>query len=169
MNWEALGAIGELVGAIAVVATLGYLIVQIRQNTRELQHSSSWAINQGLTQIHDRVINNPDLIDILDKGLQDPADLSPKEYELCRAHFMGIFNLAVYFHGVRKTQKVEPAHIDPIKLAGGMYISYPGFKQVIDASANQLPDPSLIEIFRNSEPMSFAQDALSDQSDKTDG
>jgi hypothetical protein len=24
MNWEALGAIGEIVGAVAVIATLGY-------------------------------------------------------------------------------------------------------------------------------------------------
>jgi hypothetical protein len=30
MNWEALGAIGEIVGAIAVVVTIGYLAVQIR-------------------------------------------------------------------------------------------------------------------------------------------
>ncbi|MGR8949135.1 MAG: hypothetical protein ACU84Q_13890 [Gammaproteobacteria bacterium] len=30
MNWDALGAIGELIGAIAVVATLVYLALQIR-------------------------------------------------------------------------------------------------------------------------------------------
>ena len=33
MNWEAIGAIGEVLGAAAVVVTLGYLAVQIRQNT----------------------------------------------------------------------------------------------------------------------------------------
>ncbi len=33
MNWEALGAIAELVGAVGVIATLGYLAIQIRQNT----------------------------------------------------------------------------------------------------------------------------------------
>jgi hypothetical protein len=33
MNWEALGAVGELVGGIAVIATLIYLSIQIRQNT----------------------------------------------------------------------------------------------------------------------------------------
>lgn len=33
MNWEAIGAIGELVSGIAVIATLIYLSVQIRQNT----------------------------------------------------------------------------------------------------------------------------------------
>lgn len=30
MNWEAIGAIGDILGAIAVIATLGYLAVQIK-------------------------------------------------------------------------------------------------------------------------------------------
>ncbi len=34
MNWDALGAIAELVGAIAVLLTLIYLAVQIRQNNK---------------------------------------------------------------------------------------------------------------------------------------
>ena len=34
MNWDAIGAIGEILGAIAVVATLGYLAVQVRQSKR---------------------------------------------------------------------------------------------------------------------------------------
>jgi hypothetical protein len=36
MNWEAIGAVGEIVGAIAVVVTVGYLAFQIRQNTRSV-------------------------------------------------------------------------------------------------------------------------------------
>ena len=34
MNWEAIGAIGEAVGAAAVVASLLYLAVQLRGSTR---------------------------------------------------------------------------------------------------------------------------------------
>ena len=34
MNWEAIGAIGEIVGAIAVVITLLYLASQTKQNTK---------------------------------------------------------------------------------------------------------------------------------------
>jgi hypothetical protein len=34
MNWDAIGAIGEIVGAVAVVVTLYYLARQVRQNTR---------------------------------------------------------------------------------------------------------------------------------------
>jgi hypothetical protein len=33
MNWDAVGAIGEIVGATAVVVTLIYLAVQVRQST----------------------------------------------------------------------------------------------------------------------------------------
>lgn len=34
MNWEAAGAIGEIIGALAVVLTLFYLSVQVRQNSK---------------------------------------------------------------------------------------------------------------------------------------
>ena len=34
MNWDAIGAISEAVGAAAVIITLAYLAVQIRQNTQ---------------------------------------------------------------------------------------------------------------------------------------
>lgn len=51
MNWNALGAIAELMGAITVIATLIYLAIQIRQNTQSNQniaiqtistHNASW-------------------------------------------------------------------------------------------------------------------------------
>ena len=34
MNWESIGAIGEVVGAVAVIATIGYLALQTRQANR---------------------------------------------------------------------------------------------------------------------------------------
>ena len=40
MNWEAIGAIGELVGAVGVIATLAYLAVQIRQNSQAVRSST---------------------------------------------------------------------------------------------------------------------------------
>ena len=46
MNWDALGAIGEMLGAIGVIATLLYLSVQIRQNTRAIRGSTLNAVTQ---------------------------------------------------------------------------------------------------------------------------
>ena len=39
MSWEAIGAIGEVVGAIAVILTLVYLAVQVRGNSELLQRT----------------------------------------------------------------------------------------------------------------------------------
>lgn len=39
MNWEAIGAVSELVGAIAVVVTLLFVAKEVRQNT-----NSTWAV-----------------------------------------------------------------------------------------------------------------------------
>ena len=44
MNWEAVGAIGEVLGALGVIATLGYLAVQIRLNTISTRTSSYQAV-----------------------------------------------------------------------------------------------------------------------------
>ena len=41
-----LGALGELLGSIAVLATLVYLSVQVRQNTRSMEESKKLALAQ---------------------------------------------------------------------------------------------------------------------------
>ena len=43
MNWDAIGAVGEIIGALAVVVTLAYLAVQIRASTRETE-VNQWAV-----------------------------------------------------------------------------------------------------------------------------
>ena len=44
MNWEAMGAIGEIVGAVGVIATLGYLAFQVRQNSNVTRSATRQAI-----------------------------------------------------------------------------------------------------------------------------
>jgi hypothetical protein len=51
MNWDAIGAIGEVLGAIAVVVTLIYLGVQIRQNTEREKMSQEFVANQYFNEL----------------------------------------------------------------------------------------------------------------------
>ena len=51
MNWEAIGAIGEIIGAISVLATLIFLSSQLRQNTIALQQQSSRSSASALQQV----------------------------------------------------------------------------------------------------------------------
>lgn len=46
MNWDAFGAIAEFGGAIAVVVSLVYLAVQVRQNTRAIQGQTVHAVTE---------------------------------------------------------------------------------------------------------------------------
>ena len=61
MNWEAIGAIGEAVGAAAVVGSLVYLAVQIRQNTKSVQAATFQSVAEGLADASYRLINAPPL------------------------------------------------------------------------------------------------------------
>jgi hypothetical protein len=44
MNWEALGSISALLGAIGVIATLIYLAIQIRQNNNQFRDAATIAV-----------------------------------------------------------------------------------------------------------------------------
>ena len=41
MNWDAIGALGEVLGSIAVFLTLGYLAIQVRHARDQVRHSIS--------------------------------------------------------------------------------------------------------------------------------
>jgi len=43
MNWDAIGAIAEVIGALAVLITLAYLAVQVRQNSTQLREAARLA------------------------------------------------------------------------------------------------------------------------------
>ena len=46
MNWEAIGAVGEILGAIAVIGTLIYLAVQVRHSKELLERHEKFAASQ---------------------------------------------------------------------------------------------------------------------------
>jgi hypothetical protein len=50
MNWDAIGAIGEIVGAAAVVLTLGYLALQIRHSKQATTDSNRIARSNGVRE-----------------------------------------------------------------------------------------------------------------------
>jgi len=51
MNWEAIGAIGEVAGSLGVIATLVYLAIQIRSNTVMTQTASRQDVARDYRQI----------------------------------------------------------------------------------------------------------------------
>ena len=76
MNWDAIGAVGELAGALAVLITLIYLAVQLRQNTNLASGAAQREVMASFQLNLDRVRTNPQLVQ---KGLAQFDSLSHAE------------------------------------------------------------------------------------------
>ena len=90
---QLLGNLGEFLAAIAVLATLGYLVVQIRQNTKMLSSSvySSWVMTSSKTleMLADHAESFGAIYDDPDRKL---ADLTSAERRLHSAMFVHTMN-----------------------------------------------------------------------------
>jgi hypothetical protein len=83
VNWDAIGAVAELVGAIGVVASLAYLATQIRQNTQHIDLNTK-AIRTSTYQnfsdtfghFEDLLLENGKLGEIWVRGLSADADMA---------------------------------------------------------------------------------------------
>ena len=79
MNWEVIAAISESVGAIAVLITLLYLAVQIRQNTAAVATATYESAMTGFNDINVVVASNAALASVLDRGCQSPESMNAEE------------------------------------------------------------------------------------------
>ena len=84
MTLADLGNIGEFVGAIAVVISLAYLAVQIRQNTKTLRASTYQAVLDSARADNELVLVHPHLERIYRMGRRVPTALTDEERPLFR-------------------------------------------------------------------------------------
>ncbi|MFC1575545.1 hypothetical protein ACFL5A_02720 [Gemmatimonadota bacterium] len=86
MNWEAIAAVGEMIGATAVVVSLIYLAVQIRQNTRQVYEqtrshhlASLSAVGQGFLEFRASISRNQQTASVWVRGNEDLSCLGDEE------------------------------------------------------------------------------------------
>jgi len=79
VNWDMLGAVGELIGAAAVVLTLFYLAHQVREASRESQRNRWGDLNAEISRVADSWGANDALSEVVYRGLHDADSLDPHE------------------------------------------------------------------------------------------
>ena len=79
MTISDLGSLGELIAAIATVATLIYLAAQIRQNTNQLKGEANREINNTEQELVHKIRDKPEMLSILMRTLIDWDSVSAKE------------------------------------------------------------------------------------------
>jgi hypothetical protein len=88
MNWEAIGAVGKIIGAMAVFGTLLYLAIQIKQVKSELHISSLRDTNQMGNELLASLSQSTDLAKVVSKANEDIATLEPWEILMLDSFFM---------------------------------------------------------------------------------
>lgn len=130
MSLEDLGNVGEFVAAVAVVVSLIYLAVQIRQNTRAVRSASYQSIVNTANDLGHNFTQVPGFTALFLQGGMDPSKLSEEQLGTLTAHLVGMFRFyenVFYQH--------QEGMIDP-KLWPGwqhdmlIWFDLPGFRHI---------------------------------------
>jgi hypothetical protein len=129
MNWEATGAIGEIIGAGAVVLSLLYLAIQIRTQNREARiasvHEVSESFRSAISSFQD-----PNLAELFTRGRDNFDALTDSE----RVQFISLIqnNLRVWedaFHQYQQ-KRLNRARWNAMVVQLAEYLSLPGVAHV---------------------------------------
>ena len=90
MSWDAIGAIGEIIGAIAVIATLFYLATQVRVGNNLSKTNTFREIMHGMVN-HTNFMWGPENAELMAKGFLSYKDLTGEEHLRCVSLFSGYF------------------------------------------------------------------------------
>ena len=83
MNWEAIGAVVEIVGAIAVVLSLLYLAVQTKQSARAMRSLSFHQVRLAMSDTAMPLATDPVLTPIISNLCKEPESLTAEEVMRC--------------------------------------------------------------------------------------
>ena len=129
MTLEALSQIGEAVGGVAVVASLVYLVIQIRQNTRSIRSATYQSIVAAAAACNQTLSRDKALARVMRVGRADPSALDADEqlqFDFLCLQFFDIFeNLHLqHLHGVLDDAYFAPRHRSFLEL-----FDNPGFAE----------------------------------------
>jgi hypothetical protein len=140
VNWEALGAIAELLGALAVVASLLYLAAQVRQNTRQARLAAHQATVHELGHALRAQAQDREWAALLSRAVQGLDGLDRVERLQFLSHVGSIFRLyeSAYLH--YREGVLDPRFWNGFERAISDVIGYPGIREALALRGHHLTD-----------------------------
>jgi hypothetical protein len=111
MNWEAIGAVGEILGAIAVFCSLLYLAVQIRSSNTIARIEGRENAIERLHEWRTKLMLNEKLDDIWERGIRSRADLNETDLR----HFDQLAHQMLMNLRVQYLRACDLKHVEEMK------------------------------------------------------
>lgn len=96
-----IGNLAEAIAAVAVVVSIVYLSIQIRQNTNAVRATSYQEVARGVADFQTLLAQNEGLASIYIRGINDPAQLSTNEevrFEMILGQLFSRYDVAYYLY-----------------------------------------------------------------------
>ena len=112
MTLQDFANLGEVIGAIAVIASLIYLAFEIRQNTRAMRRAATQDIHRSLNDQTRCLVESPDLAALYFRASQRPEELTGEErfrFQMLLTYVFSNFEMAIeyYREGLLGDEMVE--------------------------------------------------------------
>lgn len=128
MNWEAIGAIGDLGAAIGVVISLAFVGFQILQNTKAVRAATLREALRDMASITILLADNRDLNRIYVQGLNDLNSLSIEDRQQFAVLFSTIFRYVENVLSEARDNRLKEQQWMGIKESVRWNVTQPGFK-----------------------------------------
>ncbi len=102
MNWDAITAVAEVAGLLAVVVSLLYVGFQVRQNTQQLKHDNLRETVRGTLDANWFYHRDSRAFDVVKAGVQSFNSLNARDKALFHSI---IIDIAFYFEIVRNMER----------------------------------------------------------------
>ncbi len=129
MSLEGWAAVAEIVGAIAVVATLIYLAIQVKQNTGAIQSSNAMVLHNNISDLARDVARDRELGGIIVRALAGTDELSPAEKMASYGWFYTFLKTGELAHMRYRSGDLEKKYWDATLVFFRAYWQTPGFRE----------------------------------------
>ena len=129
MSLEQLSLISEIVSALAVIVSLGFVGFELNKATAAIRVSSSQAHSGLYTELVKSVIDNEDFARIWAIGIDDPKALKKVEWVRFVAYASALFRLYESSRVQWLNGRLDDEHWHTIEHQAGDFGRLPGLKQ----------------------------------------
>jgi len=126
MNWEAIGAIGEIIGALGVILTLAYLAVQVRQNTVEVRSGQTQDLITANSEANYFMASDKEVADIMLRGMISRNDLSDSDQFRFNVFWFAAYNRFDFAYHQYSRGRLDPELWEKMDYEIPLYLSLPG-------------------------------------------
>ena len=116
MSWDAIGALGEIAGALAVVVSIAYLSIQIRASIRQGKNAQTLRFQEQFAQLSAQTINNAEHAELIRKlvmseSLSANEEVRAYAYASMLINFWGGADSAFHYGQISEPYYLSLIHI----------------------------------------------------------